>query len=194
MLHTGIKLYCGNSKDSHKFYVCFQHAKRDQTFYLIWYLHVESKPRTCASLCYLYNIDIFQYVTLNNLQDKINPLHYSRSYTNVYIGIESTYLYKDHLYSIAFIKVRIAQLVEHQTSHLRVVGSNPIVGKTFSFCILSLSTRYLQVDWCHANEIKHDVHPRNTVKYKELSTTVDIHGPLQTRGETMCPVGVTLAA
>ena len=29
----------------------------------------------------------------------------------------------------------------HQTSKLRVVGSSPTVGKNFSFCILSLSTR-----------------------------------------------------
>ena len=36
-----------------------------QTVYLIWYLHVESKHRTYASLCYLYNIDIFQFVTQN---------------------------------------------------------------------------------------------------------------------------------
>ena len=41
-------------------------SKHDQTFYLIWYLHVESKHMTYASLCYLYNIDIFQYVTQNS--------------------------------------------------------------------------------------------------------------------------------
>ena len=29
-----------------------------------------------------------------------------------------------------------------------------------SFCILSLTTRSLQVHWSHANDIKHDVHPR----------------------------------
>ena len=53
-----------------------------------------------------------------------------------------------------------AQLVEHQTSNLRVEGSSPAVGKDFSFCILSFSTCSRQVDWSHANEIKHDVHPR----------------------------------
>ena len=38
-------------------------------------------------------------------------------------------------------QARLAQSVEHQTSKLRVVGSIPIVGKNFSFCILSLSTQ-----------------------------------------------------
>ena len=53
-------------------------------------------------------------------------------------------------------QARLAQSVEHQTSNLRVVSSSPAVDKNFSFCILSLSTR----SWSHANEIKHDVHPR----------------------------------
>ena len=38
-------------------------------------------------------------------------------------------------------QARLAQLVEHQTSNLRAVGSSPTVGKNFSFCILPLSTR-----------------------------------------------------
>ena len=40
-------------------------CKHDQTFYLIWYSHVESRHSTYASLCYLNNIDIFQYLTQN---------------------------------------------------------------------------------------------------------------------------------
>ena len=59
----------------------------------------------------------------------------------IYIYIESTYLYKGHLNNTDFILARLPKLVEHQTSHLRDVGSNPTVGKNFSFCILSLSTR-----------------------------------------------------
>ena len=43
---------------------------------------------------------------------------------------------------------------------IRAVGSSPTVGQNFSFCILSLPMRSWQVDWSHANEIKHDVHPR----------------------------------
>ena len=38
-----------------------------------------------------------------------------------------------------FQQARLAQLVEHQTSDLRVVGSRPTMGKNFSFCILPLS-------------------------------------------------------
>ena len=38
-------------------------------------------------------------------------------------------------------QARLAQSIEHQTSNLRVVSSSPAVGKNFSFCILSLSTR-----------------------------------------------------
>ena len=38
-------------------------------------------------------------------------------------------------------QARLAQSVEHQTSKLRVVSSSLGVGKNFSFCILSLSTR-----------------------------------------------------
>ena len=38
-----------------------------------------------------------------------------------------------HLDSTAFNKVRVAQLVEHQTSDLRVVGSSPTMGNFFHF-------------------------------------------------------------
>ena len=86
-------------------------------------------------------------------------LHYSRTYTNVYIGIGSSCLYKGNLDRTIFIKSREAQSVQHWTTNLKVVGSSPTVGKHFSFCILSLSTRSWQVDWSHANEIKHGVHP-----------------------------------
>ena len=55
---------------------------------------------------------------------------------------------------------RLAQSVEHHTLKLRVEGLSPTVGKNFSFYILSLPTRAWQVDCFHANEIKHDVHPR----------------------------------
>ena len=51
---------------THKACVCCQHAKHDQTFYLIWYLHVESKHKPCASFCYLYNIDVFKYEIQNS--------------------------------------------------------------------------------------------------------------------------------
>ena len=43
------------------------------------------------------------------------------------------------VYNTAFIEAQLAQLIEHQTSNLRAVGSSPTVSKNFSFCILSLS-------------------------------------------------------
>ena len=39
-------------------------------------LHVESKHRTCASLCYLHNIPIFQYFRLNSTFSRQNTLHF----------------------------------------------------------------------------------------------------------------------
>ena len=42
---------------------------------------------------------------------------------------------------VSIQQARLAQSVKHQTSNLRVVSSSPTVGKNFSFCILSLSTR-----------------------------------------------------
>ena len=45
---------CKNSKETHKSCACFQHANTAKhSTILIWYLHVESKHRTYASLCYL---------------------------------------------------------------------------------------------------------------------------------------------
>ena len=64
----------------------------------------------------------------------------------MYIGIGSTCIYKDHFNRSAFIKARVVQSEEHQATNLKEVSSSPTVGKTFSFCILSLSTRSWQVD------------------------------------------------
>ena len=134
-------------------------------------LHVQSKHRTGVFLCYLNNIDIlvFQYINTKVYpiftkqyiyKTKYAKLHYSRMYANIYIGIGSTCMYKGHLNNSAFNKVRVARSVEHRTTDLRAVSSNRTVGKTFSFCILSLSTSTWQADWSHTSEIKHDIHPR----------------------------------
>ena len=74
-------------------------------------------------------------------------LHHSRTYTNALIGIRSTCLYEGDLKRTAFIKSCVDQSVQHGTTNLKVVGSSPTVGKTFSFCILSLSTGSWKVDW-----------------------------------------------
>ena len=67
-------------------------------------------------------------------------------------------MYKGHFDRTAFIKARVAQSVEHHARILKALGSSPNVDKNFSFCILSLSTCFLQVDWSNTNEIKHDIH------------------------------------
>ena len=63
--------------------------------------HVGSKYRTCKTLCYLNNIDIFQYVTQKSACTRGNTLYFiiERNYANVYISIGSTcmYMYKGHL-------------------------------------------------------------------------------------------------
>ena len=56
-------------------------------------------------------------------------------------------------------QARLAQSVEHKTRNLRVVGTSPTVIKDFSFSILFLPTRSWRY-WFHANEVRHDVHPR----------------------------------
>ena len=54
-------------------------------------------------------------------------------------------MYKGNLNITSFYKVRVAQSVEYRTTDLRAVVSNPTVGKHFSFCILSLSKRTMQM-------------------------------------------------
>ena len=62
VLHIGIYLHVmmhiGQIAETHRSCVCFQHEKHDQTLYQIGcnVLHVESKHRICATLCYLSNI------------------------------------------------------------------------------------------------------------------------------------------
>ena len=58
-------------------------------------------------------------------------LHQSPTYTNVYIGTGRTCLFKGHLNRTVFNKVRVAQLVEHHTSDIRIVGSSPTMSIFF---------------------------------------------------------------
>ena len=57
-------------------------------------------------------------------------------------------------------QARVFQSDEPLATNLTVVGSNPTVGKTFSFCIFTLFVLSSQVDRSHTNEIKHVIHPR----------------------------------
>ena len=85
----------------------FQHVTHDQTFYQIWYLHVKSKHRTCASLCYLNNIAISQYVTQKSTFSRQNTLHF---------------IILERIPMCTYIQwYRKYMLVEHQTSDLMVI-------------------------------------------------------------------------
>ena len=57
-------------------------------------------------------------------------------------------------------QARLAQSVEHPTWNRRVVGSSPTVDKKFIILSFVASDGSWQVDWSHANKIKHNVHPR----------------------------------
>ena len=127
-------------------------------------LHVKSKHRTGACLSYLYNIDIFQYTNTKIYplftkqyiyKIKYSLLYHSQIYAIVYIGIVSTYMYKGHLNNTALNKVLVAMSVEHRTSDLRSVGSNPTVGKKCFNCLF-----WRARGRSRTNEIKHDLHAR----------------------------------
>ena len=57
VLHILIYLYCTNSKEKHSLIFTFNMHLANQVEYLVVFAF-ESKHRTCASLCYVYNIDI----------------------------------------------------------------------------------------------------------------------------------------
>ena len=126
--YWNIYLYCANSKETHTLSIC----KHDQIFYLILYLYVESKRRT---LCYSYSFTrqiTLYFIILVRI--------------TMYTSVSEVHVCKNVIKIDSFQQTWLAQSVEHQTSNLRVVGSSPTVGKDFSFCILSLSTRPWQVD------------------------------------------------
>ena len=52
------------------------------------------------------------------------------------VSVPRTRMFIGHLNSTAFSKVRVAQLVELQTSDIGVVDSSPTMGKRFFFFIL----------------------------------------------------------
>ena len=60
---------------------------------------------------------------------KYDVLHHPRTYSNVYIVIGSTCMYKGHLNRTAFVKARVAQSVEDQATNHKIVGSSPTVDK-----------------------------------------------------------------
>ena len=66
VLHIRIYLYDTNSKETHKFCVCFLHANTRSGRMFGRVLYVQSKHRTGAYLC---NIDIFQYTNTKICQN-----------------------------------------------------------------------------------------------------------------------------
>ena len=59
-------------------------------------------------------------------------------------------MFKCHFNRTAFVKARVAQSVQREAANLKVVGSSTTLGNFFfSFCILSLSSRFWQVDLSH---------------------------------------------
>ena len=111
---------------------------------------------TSASLCYLYNIDILQYVTQNSTCRRQNTLYFIiLELISMYTLVSEVHVcYTGHLNKTTFIKAQVAQSVDNRTANLRIVSSSLTVGKLF------LSTRFCQVGWFNTNEIKHNVHPR----------------------------------
>ena len=92
-----------------------------------------------------------------------------RTHIKIVNGVGSTCIHKGHLNKSFHILTRLAQLAQHHTSDLMAVGSIPTVRKNFLFCIFSLSMCSWQVDWCHTNEIKHEIHPRYIGAQREWS-------------------------
>ena len=113
-------------------------------------VHVQDKIRSTSSFSNLYQCmheweiewDWLLNVTCNDISVTYVTAHRCAG------GLKNNWYRKQicHLNRTVVTTARVAQSVEHQTSNLRVVGSSPIVGKNFSFCILSLSTRSWQVD------------------------------------------------
>ena len=162
VLHIGIYLHCTNSNVTPKSYACFQHAntRSDRMFGCVFMLKASTGLVCLFAFCTIYRY-ICQCVTQNSTFTRQNTLF---CIILVHITMYTTVLRGHVCNKVIQIdssqEARLAQSREYQTSNLRVVGSSPTDGRNFSFCILSLSTRSWQVDLCHANEIKHDVHPR----------------------------------
>ena len=105
------------------------------------------------------NTDVFQYVTHYSTRTRQNTFYLIILELIQMYGIE-VHVCKSTFNGITFIKARVAHSVEHRARNIKAVDSSPTAGKNFSYCILSLSMRSLQVDWSHIYEIKHDIHPR----------------------------------
>ena len=114
----------------------------------------------CVSLLFVK----YTYIPICNTKQYIYKtdyaiLHPSGTYNIVNIGIGSICMWWGHLNGqhspSPASSVSRASDLESKGLWVRV----PLWTRNFSFWILSLPTCSWHVDWPHANEIKHDVHP-----------------------------------
>ena len=146
-----------NRKETNKSYVCFQLVRPNTVPDLVecWSRCVYWKQTRdlCVSLLFVQ----YRYILIcNTTQYMRAQFHHPRTYTNLYIGISSTCVFKGNFNRTPFINARLSQSVEHRATILKVVGSSPTVDKHFSFSILSLRL----APGRSANEIKYDIHTR----------------------------------
>ena len=128
---------------------------------LVVFARLKQTQDLCVSLLFVQYRYILQYITQNGTFTRQNTLSFIiLKLIPVYTLELEVHVCNKVILIDSFKQAGLAQWVEHQTSDLRVVGWSSTVGKNFSFCNMSLSTRSWQVNWSHTNEIKHDVHLR----------------------------------
>ena len=127
-----------------------EHSTRSDRM-LVLFCMLKANTGLCVSLL------VVQYIYSNMQHKKVHvqdKIHCTSLSSNLYQCMHwyQKYMYVQvHLNRTAFIKARVARSVEHRTTNLKVVGSNPTVGKNFSFCLLSLLMRSWQVDLSNTN-------------------------------------------
>ena len=135
VLHIGIYLYCKNSKETHKSCACFQHANTSSG--RMFGRGCMLKASTKLECVYIY-----QYVTQNSTFTRQNTLSFIiLVLITMFTLVSGVHECNKVILMDSIQQAWLAQLVGHQTSNLRAEGSSLDVGKNFSFCILSFSTR-----------------------------------------------------
>ena len=100
-------------------------------------LHVESKHRTCASFCYLSNIDIIQWLTQYSTCTRQNTLYLIiPEIIPVYKLVLELYLCLNVNFNGKFSIRPGSSVVKRLATHFKVVGLNPTAGKIFVFLAL----------------------------------------------------------
>ena len=114
------------SKTTLESFVCYQHAQHDQTLYQIKQcLIVFCMLKANAGLLRLFAIVDIKIMLIYSTIQYMYKCHHHPTYTNVYIDIRSTLLYKGH-FKNSFHQARLAHSVEPLVTNLKVVGSSPL--------------------------------------------------------------------